>query len=251
MEFDKKYALVTGASRGIGKAIARALCDNGAFVYMVAKDPNTLATAAYEIDPSSNKVKAMPCDIASNTNIKELFARLKADEVDIDILVNAAGVAPTSSAEDMSSNDWNEALNINLNAAFNLSKAAFVGMKRNLGGKIINISSILGTVASPGLSAYCSSKGGLIMLTKELACEWARFNIQVNAVLPGYIYTDMTQGLRSDPILNQKIINRTPAARWGKPEDIANAVLFLASNSSDYITGAILNVDGGMSASLM
>lgn len=251
MEFSSKFALVTGASRGIGKAIAKALCDNGAFVYLVSRDAKTLSQSAMEIDPTGKHVKAIPCDITSNTNIKELFKRIEADEVYLDILVNAAGIAPASCAEDTPYDEWKDTLNTNLGAVFSLCQNAFLSMKHNCGGKIINIASILGNYGASGLSAYCASKGGVIALTKQLATEWARYNINVNAIGPGYILTDMTKGLQNDPILNQKVINRTPLGRFGKVEDVANTALFLACNSSDFITGAVIPVDGGMSAALV
>ena len=250
MEFSSKFALVTGASRGIGKAIAKALCDNGAFVYLVSRDAKTLSQSAMEIDPTGKHVKAIPCDITSNTNIKELFKRIEADEVYLDILVNAAGIVDDVKSK-YDYDEWKDTLNTNLAAVFSLCQNAFLSMKHNCGGKIINIASILGNYGASGLSAYCASKGGVIALTKQLATEWARYNINVNAIAPGYILTDMTKGLQNDPILNQKVINRTPLGRFGKVEDVANTALFLACNSSDFITGAVIPVDGGMSAALV
>lgn len=251
MKLDNKIALVTGASRGIGKAIAKILCENGAFVYLAARDAEKLSVTAKEIDPSGTKTKVIPTNITSNTSVGELFSKIKAEEKSLDIVVNAAGIAPAVAAEDLTYQDWKNVLNTNLNSVFSICQSAFEGMKAKGGGKIINIASILGSMASPGLTAYCTSKAGVIMLSKQLAVEWAHYNVNVNAIAPGYISTDMTKSLRNDNTLNQKLLARAPLCRWGKPEDVAKVALFLASDDSDYVTGAVIPVDGGMSASLM
>ena len=251
MKLSGKVALITGASRGIGKAIAKVLNENGATVYLVARDAETLSVVTHEIDPTGDTAFSCVCDITSETSIYEMFKRFKADNISFDILVNAAGIAKSSAIENLSLEQWDQVLDTNITAQMVLAKHCFEDMKEKGGGKIINIASILGTVASPGMSAYSASKGAVIMFTKTLAVELAKYIIQANAIAPGYINTDMTKKMMSDKELSQRLVARTPAGRLGDPEDVAKVALFLATEDSNYVTGAVIPVDGGMSVALM
>lgn len=250
MNLTGKYALISGASRGIGKAIAEKYFKEGATVYLLSRNAEELSNTALEIDPTGQRAFAVPCDVTSTTSIKEVFKRFKASDIYIDILVNAAGIACAKPIEDLDYEEWDRTINTNLTGLFMLCQKCLDGMKHKGGGKIINIASLMSEVARPGLAAYCASKGGLLMFTKCLAVEWAKYNIQANTIIPGYIDTIMVEEIRNNPSTNQNVINKTPAGRWGLADDVADVALFLASKNSNFITGADIPVDGGVLASL-
>src|SRR6202051_3650066 len=231
-----RTAFVTGASRGIGLACARALADAGARVVLAARDRAKLAQAASEI-PGSTWVEL---DLASHDSIKAAFA--KAGKVDI--LVNNAAITKDGLALRMKKDDWDAVLAANLTGAFLPSQQVLLTMMRERWGRIINISSVVAEAGNPGQANYVASKAGLIGLTKSLAQEMASRNITVNAVAPGFIETDMTASLSEE--LKTNMLAHIPLKRFGKPEDVAAAVRFLASEEAGYITGAVLNVNGGM-----
>ena len=251
MLLEGKTALVTGASQGIGKEIARILNKNGAKIYIMARSADKLSATAKELDPTGKDVFAVPCDITSNTAVEEVFKRFMADGISVDILVNAAGIATSNSIETTDIALWDKVLDTNLTAALNLSQKCFPMMKENGGGKIVNLASILANVTSPGMAAYSASKAAIRMLTRTQAVEWAKYNIQSNAIAPGYIRTDMTKSMLNNKELNNRLISRTPAGRIGTPEDVAKVALFLASSLSDFVTGTEIPADGGILASLM
>jgi len=231
-----KTALVTGASRGIGLACAQALAFAGARVILAARDAAKLEAASAAIPESS----WIALDMSSQDSIKEAFA--KAGKVDI--LVNNAAVTKDGLALRMKKDDWDAVLATNLTGAFLAVQQVLQGMMKQRWGRIINISSIVGETGNPGQANYVASKAGLIGLTKSLAQEIASRNITVNAIAPGFIDTDMTAGLSDE--LKQNMLSHIPLKRFGKPEDVAAAVKFLASEEAGYITGAVLNVNGGM-----
>jgi 3-oxoacyl-[acyl-carrier protein] reductase len=231
-----RTAFVTGASRGIGLACAHALAAAGARVILAARDVAKLEAASATI-PGSSWVRI---DMTSEESIKEAFA--KAGKVDI--LVNNAAVTKDGLALRMKKDDWDAVLSANLTGAFLAIQQVIHPMMKERWGRIINISSIVGQTGNPGQANYVASKAGLIGLTKSLAQEIASRNITVNAVAPGFIDTDMTAVLSED--LRQNLLAHIPLKRLGKPEDIAAAVKFLASEEAGYITGAVLNVNGGM-----
>ena len=231
-----RTALITGASRGIGLACAQALAAAGNRVILAARDEAKLAAASAAI-PGSSWVKI---DMSSEESIQEAFA--KAGQVDI--LVNNAAVTKDGLALRMKKDDWDAVLSANLTGAFLAIQQVMHPMLKQRWGRIINISSIVGQTGNPGQSNYVASKAGLIGLTKSLAQEIASRNITVNAVAPGFVDTDMTAALSEE--LKQSMLAHIPLKRFGKPEDIAAAVRFLASEEAGYITGAVLNVNGGM-----
>jgi len=231
-----RTAFVTGASRGIGLACARALAGAGARVILAARDQARLEAASAEIPGSS----CVQIDLGSPDSIKAAFA--KAGKVDI--LVNNAAVTKDGLALRMKKEDWDMVLATNLTGAFLCAQQVLQGMMKERWGRIINISSVVGEAGNPGQANYVASKAGLIGLTKSLAQEMSSRNITVNAVAPGFIETDMTASLSEE--LKTNMLAHIPLKRFGKPEDVAAAVKFLASEEAGYITGAVLNVNGGM-----
>lgn len=231
-----KTAFISGASRGIGLACARALAEAGVHVVLAARDAAKLEAASREI-PNSTWVTI---DLSSADSIKEAFA--KAGK--IDILVNNAAVTKDGLALRMKKDDWDSVISTNLTGAFLAVQQVLQGMMKTRWGRIVNISSVVGESGNPGQANYVASKAGLIGLTKSLAQEMASRNITVNAVAPGFIETDMTAVLSQE--VKDNIIGHIPLKRFGRAEDVAAAVRFLASDEAGYITGAVLNVNGGM-----
>ena len=246
-----KCALISGGSRGIGRAIAELYYKEGAELFIMSRHADQLKAAAAEIDcQHEGLVHALPCDVSCKESVDEAFAEIKAQGKSIDVLVNCAGVNLRGPLETMPLETWQKVLDINLTGTFLLTQNVFEMMKAKGGGKIVNIASLMSEIARPTISAYVASKGGVKMFTKAIAIEWAKYNIQANAIIPGYIETELNAPLIADEKFNQFIINRTPAGRWGKPEEIAATALFFASKGADFITGQVLAVDGGILSSL-
>ena len=247
-----KTALVTGGSRGIGLAVAKGLASFGADIAIIARNESRLEDAGKQIQESGGKkVWTFQFDLGNTKAIKELFENIISETQGIDILVNCAGTTARGPAEDVELETWNHIVEVNMTAVFVLSQAFCRHRKKvGKGGKIINIGSLMCHGARPTTTAYAASKGGLLMVTRSLAVEWAKYNINVNAIGPGFIATDLTEKLKADKDFNRWVLSRTPFERWGEPDDIAGAAVFLASGASDFITGQILYVDGGWVAAL-
>jgi gluconate 5-dehydrogenase len=244
-----KTAFVTGASYGIGYSIAKAFASAGATVVFndLTQELVDKGLASYRAD--GIQAHGYVCDVTDEDAVYATVARIKEEVGVIDILVNNAGIIKRIPAIEMSAKDFRQVIDVDLNAPFIVSKAVAPGMIAKGGGKIINICSMMSELGRETVSAYASAKGGLKMLTKNLACEWAEFNIQVNGIGPGYIATPQTAPLReAGHPFNEFIIAKTPAARWGTPEDLQGPALFLASAASDFVNGHILYVDGGILA---
>lgn len=238
-----KVALVTGASRGIGKAIALQLQQLGATVIGTA----TSQSGADNIDSYLNESgtgKGLVLNVTDSASIEALFAQIKADFGDVDILVNNAGITKDNVFMRMKDEEWQSIVDTNLTSIFKLSKTVIRAMMKKRNGRIINIGSVVGTMGNAGQANYAAAKAGVIGFTKSLAREVASRGITVNTVAPGFIDTDMTQNLTDEQ--KEGIFAQVPANRLGKPEEIANAVAFLASDSAGYITGETLHVNGGM-----
>jgi len=231
-----RTAFVTGASRGIGRAVAKTLGDAGARVILAARDAAKLEEVAYEIPGAM----CIAIDLASPESIKEAFAKAG----NVDILVNNAGITKDGLAMRMKKEDWDAVLATNLTGAFLAIQQVLPGMLKQRWGRIINIASIVGETGNPGQSNYVASKAGLIGLTKSLAQEIASRTVTVNAVAPGFIETDMTAALSEE--MKNTLLTHIPLRRFGKVEDVAAAVRFLASEEAGYITGHVLDVNGGM-----
>jgi len=241
-----KTAIITGASRGIGKGISYALARAGVNLVLIGRDKKLLKEVANQAKKIGIKVIFIQTDVTKEKEI--LFAVQKALEEysKIDILINCAGVMIRGPIEDFSEKDWDRLFAINLKGIFLFSKAVGKIMIAQKKGKIINISSLSSVIGGENIPAYASSKGGVVQLTKAMAVDWAKYNINVNAIGPGFFKTDMTRDLYNNLKIKEKILNRIPMKRWGDPErDLSGAVIFLSSAASDYITGQTIFVDGG------
>ncbi|HSP44868.1 MAG TPA: 3-oxoacyl-[acyl-carrier-protein] reductase [Chthoniobacterales bacterium] len=245
MRFENQVAVVTGAGRGIGHAIAVRLAQEGARVASVSRTQANAQKTADEINATrSDAARAYAVDVADHTAVQKAAAQIFEDFGRVDILVNNAGVTRDGLSMRMSLDDWDTVLNTNLKGAFTFTQAVMRPMIKQRSGRIINISSIAGLIGNAGQANYAASKAGLIGLTKTLARELASRGITVNAVAPGLIETDMTTVLSDE--IRQAILQKVPLGKLGEPEDIAGAVAYLASAEAKYITGQVLTVDGGM-----
>ena len=240
-----KTALVTGASSGIGQAIAIALAEAGADIASHSRSAGNSAETVAVIEATGKRGIEVVGDMADKGTPENIFADTVAQFGRIDILINNAGTIRRSPAVDFSEEDWQAVIDINLTSVFRMSQLAGRAMIENGGGKIVNIASLLSFQGGITVPAYTASKSAVAGLTKALANEWAKNNINVNAIAPGYIATKNTDALRADETRNRQIIERIPAGRWGTPEDLAGAAVFLSSAASDYLNGHILTVDGG------
>jgi 2-deoxy-D-gluconate 3-dehydrogenase len=244
---DGKVAIVTGGSAGIGRAAALGMAEAGADVAVLGKshDPEETCKA---IRALGREALAFQGDIRDG-----VFAERAVNETltrwgHLDILVNSAGVTIRTPSVDYAEADWDKVIGLNLTALFRMCQRVGRQMIRQNSGKIINIASIMSFTGGVNTPAYAASKGGVAQVTKSLANDWARFNINVNAIAPGYTLTEMTQTLHDDAERNKEVLSRTPAQRWGTPDDLTGAVIFLASPASDFVNGHILTVDGGWMA---
>lgn len=239
-----RTAFITGASRGIGRACAQALAAAGARVALAARNVDRLESLAGELRAHGHEAFVTPLDLSSPESIKEAITKTSKDFGAITILVNNAGVTKDNLALRMKKDDWDMVIATNLTGAFLAIQQVLQGMMRERWGRIINISSVVGETGNAGQANYVASKAGLIGLTKSIAQEMGSRNITVNAVAPGYIETDMTQALSAE--LKEKMLANIPLKRIGRPEDVAAAVRFLASEEASYITGHVLDVNGGI-----
>jgi len=244
-----KTALVTGSSDGLGLAIAWGLAAAGAGIILNGRDEKKLSGVAETFAEAGHRVKARAFDVADETSVLAAFEHFDADSLEIDILVNNAGIQFRKPMVDLATDEWRRVVEIHLTGSFQVGREAARRMiKRGRGGKIINIASLTSEVARATISPYTAAKGGVRMLTRSMAAEWARHDIQANAIGPGYIATEMNRALLEDPKFDAWVKGRTPSGRWGKPEDLIGAAVFLAARASDYVNGQIIYVDGGLLA---
>jgi 3-oxoacyl-[acyl-carrier protein] reductase len=239
-----KVALVTGAAQGIGKAIALLLAQNGADVVVSDINLEKANDTAKEVQTLGRKSLALKVDVAKLDDVEKMVEAVLAQFGQIDILVNNAGIARDKLILRMTEEDWDAVLNINLKGTFNCTKAVVRHMSKQRSGKIVNIASVVGEMGNPGQANYAASKAGVIGFTKTIAREFAQRGINVNAIAPGYIETPMTDALPDK--VKEELKRLIPMDRLGRPEDVAEAVLFLVSESANYITGQVLNVNGGI-----
>jgi 2-deoxy-D-gluconate 3-dehydrogenase len=238
-----RVAVVTGASRGIGRGIAAALGGAGADIVAVNREP--AEALAHDLERMGRRCHQVPADLADPAQVETVIPRAIAAAGRLDILVNNAGIAARGPAIDVAPDDWHRVIQVNLNAVFRLCQGAAREMLPRGRGKIINVASLMSFEGGILVSPYTATKGAVGQLTKALANEWAAHGINVNAIAPGYIATDLTRLLREDTTRNPAILARIPAGRWGRPEDLGGAAVFLASAASDYVHGILLAVDGG------
>ena len=244
-----KVAIVTGGNGGIGLGMARGLAEAGAAIAIAARNEAKSSAAVAEL--RKHGVQAMPVrtDVTDKAAVAAMVERVSRELGRIDILVNNAGITVRKPPHLLSLEEWNRIIQTNLTSAFLCSQAVYPAMKAAGGGKIINIGSMMSIFGASFAPAYAASKGGIVQFTRSCACAWAADNIQANAVLPGWIDTDLTKGARQQiDGLHDKVLARTPAARWGASADMAGIAVFLSSAASDFVTGTAIPVDGGFSA---
>jgi 2-deoxy-D-gluconate 3-dehydrogenase len=239
-----KVALVTGASRGLGAAMALALADAGADIAVHGNETPPAATET-AVKAKGRRARSFTANLARRDETKRLVPSVIDAFGRLDILVNNAGTIQRAPAAQHPDEMWDELIAVNLSSVFLLSRAAGVHMIERGSGKIVNIASLLSFQGGITVPSYAAAKGGVAQLTKSLANEWAARGINVNAIAPGYMSTDNTSALRADPVRSRQIGERIPAGRWGEPEDLGGAVVFLSSRASDYVNGHVLVVDGG------
>jgi 2-deoxy-D-gluconate 3-dehydrogenase len=245
-----KVAIVTGGNGGIGLGMARGLADAGATIVIVGRNQPKSAAATEEIKKTGGKAIAIEADVTDRNAVKDVIAGTVREFGRLDILVNNAGINIRKPPQDLAAEEWDSVISTNLTSAFLCSQAAHPAMKAAGGGKIINIGSMLSIFGASFAPAYAASKGGIVQFTRSCACAWAADNIQVNAILPGWIDTELTQRARQEiDGLHDKVLARTPAARWGASGDFAGIAVFLSSAASDFVTGTAIPVDGGFSVS--
>ena len=244
-----KVAVVTGGNGGIGLGMARGLAQCGALVVIAGRNAEKSREAAHELRKERCKADAIEADVTDEGEVQRLVEETEKRHARLDILVNNAGTTVRKRPQELELHEWRYVMDTNLTSAFLCCKAAYPLLKRE-GGKVINVGSMMSLLGAPYAAAYGASKGGIVQLTRSLATAWAADDIQCNAVLPGWIDTELTQGAREQvPGLNERVLARTPAGRWGVPADLAGVAAFLASSASDFVTGAAIPVDGGYSIS--
>jgi len=245
-----RTALITGSSQGIGLALARGLAAAGAAVVLNGRDAPKLAKAAVALRATGARVGTAAFDVTDEAGIARELGQVAAEFAPIDILINNAGIHRRAPLAEMTVAQWQAVIETNLTGAFLVARAVAPGMMARGRGKIINTCSVMSEVSRPTVANYAAAKGGLKMLTRAMAVEWARHGLQCNGIGPGYIRTELNRPLFENAEFNAWVCSRTPANRWGQPEELVGAAVFLASPASDFVNGQILYVDGGMLAAL-
>ena len=243
-----KVAIVTGGNGGIGIGMAHGLADAGANIAVVGRNEKKSQAAAADLSARGVRAITVTADVTDKAAVADMVARVARDLGRIDILVNNAGINIRKPPHSLDVEEWHSVIDTNLTSAFLCSKAVHPAMKAAGGGKIINIGSMMSIFGASFLPAYAASKGGIVQFTRSCACAWAADNIQANAILPGWIDTDLTKRARAEITgLHERVLARTPAARWGTIDDLAGIAVFLASPASDFVTGTAIPIDGGFS----
>jgi 2-deoxy-D-gluconate 3-dehydrogenase len=247
-DLQKRVAFITGGNGGIGLGMAKGFASAGAAVVIAGRNRTKAQSALSELHSLGAQAEFVELDVLKEASCHQAIQRAVERYGRLDILVNNAGTSVRKQPEDLTEQEWHLVLNTNLTSAFLCSQAAYPHMVRAGGGKIINIGSMMSIFGMPFAAPYAASKGGIVQMTRAMATAWAKDNIQVNSVLPGWIDTDFTRSARQQvPGLNEKVLARTPAQRWGAPDDFAGIAVFLAAPASNYITGVAIPVDGGYS----
>ena len=243
-----RVAIVTGGNGGIGLGLARGLADAGANIAIVGRNETKSKAAVNDLAARGVKAASVVADVTDKEAVARMVESVTAEFGRIDILINNAGINVRKPPHALAIEEWESVIDTNLTSAFLCSKAVYPAMKAAKGGKIINIGSMMSIFGASFTPAYAASKGGIVQFTRACACAWATDNIQANAILPGWIDTDLTERARAEVSgLNERVLARTPAARWGTIDDFAGIAVFLSSAASDFVTGAAIPVDGGFS----
>ncbi len=245
-----KTALVTGSSRGLGFVMARGLARAGARVLLNGVDAQRLQAAQASLKGEGLAADVLGFDVTDEAKVVAAFGKLDSEGTAVDILVNNAGIQVRKPLLEFTSDEWRRVIDTNLTSAFVIGREAARRMVACGHGKIINIGSLASELARPTVAPYTAAKGGIKMLTRSMAVEWAAKGLQVNGIGPGYMLTDMNQALMDNADFNTWLMTRVPAKRWGKPDELVGAAVFLASSASDYINGQMIYIDGGMLASM-
>ncbi|MSU69861.1 MAG: SDR family oxidoreductase [Opitutaceae bacterium] len=242
-----RRALVTGSSQGIGLSLARGLAEAGATVILNGRNEAKLAATVESLRRLGHTVESAAFDVSRLDSVEPAIGRLLSDGRAIDILVNNAGINIRAPLLEMTPENWQKVIDTNLTSAFLVARAVAPGMIARKAGKIVNICSLGSDLARATTGPYCSAKGGLRMLTRMMCVEWAHANVQVNGISPGYILTELVRPLSNDPKFNAWVLGHTPAGRWGEPDDLIGACIFLCSPAANFVNGHLLYVDGGFS----
>jgi 2-deoxy-D-gluconate 3-dehydrogenase len=246
-----KVAIVTGGNGGIGLGIARGLAQAGASVAVVGRNQDKITSALSDLSSVGNGTLGVQADVTDPAQVQRMVAETAERFGGVDILVANAGTNIRKTPESYSLGEWHQIVDLNLTSVFDCCQAVYPHMQQRGGGKIVTIGSMTSILGFDVAAIYAATKGAVVQLTRSLAAAWAKDNIQVNSILPGWINTDLTRGARRNiPELHDRVVNRTPARRWGDPEDLAGAAVFLCSPASNFVTGTALPVDGGFSSSM-
>jgi NAD(P)-dependent dehydrogenase (short-subunit alcohol dehydrogenase family) len=243
-----KVAVVTGASRGLGRAMAVALAEAGADVAVAARARPELEETAHLVEACGARALALTTDVASYASVESLMAQTVSTLGRLDVVINNAGIARVAPLAEASLDDWQTIVDVNLSGVFHGCRAAAPYLIRQRGGKVINLASVLAAVGLPGDTMYAATKGGIIAFTRALGVEWARHNVQVNAIAPGWFVTEMNEAAFADPKIHDRLTRDIPARRTGRLEEIGPLAVYLASSGSDFMTGQTIFLDGGHTA---
>ncbi len=249
-DVSNKIVLITGSSRGLGWTMAQGFAQAGAGVVINGRTPETVQQAVEQIRQQGGQAAGYPFDVSEPAQVEEAVSRIETEVGPIEILINNAGIHRRAPLEKMTLEEWQAVIDVNLTAIFVVTQCVVKGMMARKRGKIINISSLNAEASRPTIGNYCAAKGGLSALTRSMATEWGKYNIQANAIGPGYFTTDLNTHLVENPEFDAFVKQSVPLERWGDPAELIGPAIFLASDAASYITGRILYVDGGWRASL-
>lgn len=249
-DVEERVALVTGSTGALGNTFARGLAEHGAHVILNGRNREKLDKEVKLFQSEGLKVHGYCFDVTNRVQVKEAVGRIESEVGPVEILVNNAGITLRAPLDEFRDEDWDAVIGTNLTGAYIVAKEVVQSMIKQKSGKIINIGSVQSELGRPTIAPYAASKGGLKMLTKGMAIDWAKYNIQVNGIGPGYFKTEMTKPLYENPEFDKWLCGRTPSNRWGDPEELIGALLFLSSAASSYMNGQMIYVDGGLLASV-